>query len=976
MAITARTPKFASSASANSLTVDKPTGLQVGDFFVVAVGVDAEDHYTVTPPEGFGGGPFGYWVHSARSTNVHGEYYFWKWADAADVAAANFTIGLSVTKPCHAVAAAWTGMDTTEPFYDFSSAYDSGTDHVAACCDIVNDRTPGGSKIISVWFGDEACASVDATTAGVIASKIDSSTFNAGPNTTMSVVEGSIGAAAPFASAVNATGVERTTNVSCNSGHCSWVFKVAGISDRIVTLNKGGKNESYAVGYIRSANADYATARAGSGTLTSGTSDVYCGQDFVSGTTYYVYEGFFQADLRGLGADEVERMILRMTGVTYGITGHTFNERVYVVPDYGTITTADWIDLDDVGTTYPLVAEGKNFSVATPPAANNFVSCVVDVETLLENAVADDVTSFLIVSDRAVAGTAPSGTEYVKHNQYNGLIAYANLSTDLYYVGETAKISSYNTWFAEGIPRAGDLAVVSCLVGSSAVEPATPAGWTLIGHEVDAADKRFSVYYRVLSTDDELYGTLAATFGTDTGVYTGSMMFFTGVEEVPVGSTAHSNADAQTTIVTPTITPTRSTSLLLLLGAGDSPGFATSSFDRDTKVPSVENDNPAWTWATLAVGGAEGLVVGAFSRYGLTTATGAGAMGATETADQVWGYTIEISGEPSLEWGASSIEINDGDAETHHHTVNLVMTPVLSVAGETATPDGMCFSADGDTWSEWEDYAEEREYTLVGGADTYAVYVKFREYYEDEWWESEAASDTIDLAVPGWITALTINDGAESTDTNPVTLGISVFTSEADSPTHMCFSSDGLEWTDWEAFAITKEWTLPGQEDYPEEVHTVYCKVAEEGLESLPFSDDINLAVVWDTSFVVNNGDATTKSRTLRVDITAENTTGTDIGLMILDTEEFNPSDPYLYEPNQPAEDPDHLSVGYTVLSFGDHGLVVLYEDEYENIWVDFAAIEVLKSVAKRRGVLRVHSLVKRSPKRGVKRIAPRVKRK
>lgn len=85
MSFTLRNAQGATATGSTTLTITKPTGLTVGDLMVATIGKD--DDPSVTGPSG--------WVNEAEASGTAGNdnngSIWWKVADAADVAASNFT---------------------------------------------------------------------------------------------------------------------------------------------------------------------------------------------------------------------------------------------------------------------------------------------------------------------------------------------------------------------------------------------------------------------------------------------------------------------------------------------------------------------------------------------------------------------------------------------------------------------------------------------------------------------------------------------------------------------------------------------------------------------------------------------------------------------------------------------------------------------------------------------------------------------
>lgn len=149
------------------------------------------------------------------------------------------------------------------------------------------------------------------------------------------------------------------------------------------------------------------------------------------------------------------------------------------------------------------------------------------------------------------------------------------------------------------------------------------------------------------------------------------------------------------------------------------------------------------------------------------------------------------------------------------------------------------------------DYAGEYDqHGIVENPDTAA--------YQDRFfiWDATALSFG-DFALL-WVTSLVINAGAASTDDNDVTLTIAA-TADGVAPDDMAFSGDGATWGAWEAYATSRAYQLPAQDDEDPHVCTVYVKFRAGAEESEAVSDSITLQIDWSyLSCRVNGGEAAT----------------------------------------------------------------------------------------------------------------------
>lgn len=112
--------------------------------------------------------------------------------------------------------------------------------------------------------------------------------------------------------------------------------------------------------------------------------------------------------------------------------------------------------------------------------------------------------------------------------------------------------------------------------------------------------------------------------------------------------------------------------------------------------------------------------------------------------------------------------------------------------------------------------------------------------------------------LPQWTTSISINAGASSTDDNDVVLALSAAVTihgESQTVDQMCFSDDGVTYGAWEAYATSRAYQLPAQDDADPHTCTVYAKfrVTEDGedYDSEAVSDSITLEVDWTNSMSV-----------------------------------------------------------------------------------------------------------------------------
>ena len=108
MAISLRSVGASPGANSSNCVITKPAGLAVGDFMLAHV-VNKATSGTITPPAN--------WTIVGAQSNTASSCsaLFYKFADAADVAASTFTFTLGTTGRNRGEMAAWLGVDTSNP---------------------------------------------------------------------------------------------------------------------------------------------------------------------------------------------------------------------------------------------------------------------------------------------------------------------------------------------------------------------------------------------------------------------------------------------------------------------------------------------------------------------------------------------------------------------------------------------------------------------------------------------------------------------------------------------------------------------------------------------------------------------------------------------------------------------------------------------------------------------------------------------
>lgn len=184
---------------------------------------------------------------------------------------------------------------------------------------------------------------------------------------------------------------------------------------------------------------------------------------------------------------------------------------------------------------------------------------------------------------------------------------------------------------------------------------------------------------------------------------------------------------------------------------------------------------------------------------------------------------------------AGFITINGEAAYVATTTVTLALSATDATSGVTE----MRLSNDDITYTEWQTYVTSKPWNLQDGDGVKTVHVQFKDRLE---WIS-TYSDTIVLdtvpptgfvAIAGGATYINSTEVALTLSANDATSGV----------TQMRFSNDNTTWSNWEAYAASKAWTLPS-EDGIKRVFVQYRDNA--GLVSL-YSDSITLDMTSPTA--------------------------------------------------------------------------------------------------------------------------------
>ncbi len=175
-----------------------------------------------------------------------------------------------------------------------------------------------------------------------------------------------------------------------------------------------------------------------------------------------------------------------------------------------------------------------------------------------------------------------------------------------------------------------------------------------------------------------------------------------------------------------------------------------------------------------------------------------------------------------------AIVINDNRSVTNSPGVTLALTWNDGAGSGTAR---MRFSNDGATWTAWEPLAATRAYTLPAGEGYKTVRVQFLDRTNIK---SAVYSDYIRVDTIPPTGSIVINNGASSTKTPSVTLGLTWSDGTGSGVSRMRFSDNGATWTPWEALKATRAYTLPAGAGY----HTVRVQYLDGGSNHSPVYND------------------------------------------------------------------------------------------------------------------------------------------
>ncbi|WP_419876009.1 Ig-like domain-containing protein [Candidatus Pristimantibacillus sp. PTI5] len=152
---------------------------------------------------------------------------------------------------------------------------------------------------------------------------------------------------------------------------------------------------------------------------------------------------------------------------------------------------------------------------------------------------------------------------------------------------------------------------------------------------------------------------------------------------------------------------------------------------------------------------------------------------------------------------SGSLIINSNAASVKAAEVTLSITNTDdTVVGGTK----MRFSNDGVNWSTWEDTAATKQWSLTSGDGAKTVWLELQDGLGNT--TGNPISDSIMLDGTAPTGTLNINHGDVVTASASVELNVTSTDGSGVAGTEMRFSNDGSSWSDWEAAASNKSWSL------------------------------------------------------------------------------------------------------------------------------------------------------------------------
>jgi uncharacterized protein (AIM24 family) len=220
---------------------------------------------------------------------------------------------------------------------------------------------------------------------------------------------------------------------------------------------------------------------------------------------------------------------------------------------------------------------------------------------------------------------------------------------------------------------------------------------------------------------------------------------------------------------------------------------------------------------------------------------------------------------------SGTIIINNGDAYTNNHSVNLMLS---MDDGNGSGLNQARFSNDYSVWSAWEPYTASKTWELAAGTGSRIVYVQFTDNAGNIAIEDDAI--VVDMQPPNG--TITIESDAAYTNDTHVLLTLSASDSGGASVSHMRFSNNGTMWSSWIPYSTSSAWTMDTG-DGTKQVYVQYKDSA--GNQSSSSSDTIILDTVPPGgSITINDGDAYAGSASVSLSLSAEDGSGSGVSQM------------------------------------------------------------------------------------------------
>ena len=204
----------------------------------------------------------------------------------------------------------------------------------------------------------------------------------------------------------------------------------------------------------------------------------------------------------------------------------------------------------------------------------------------------------------------------------------------------------------------------------------------------------------------------------------------------------------------------------------------------------------------------------------------------TKTPFTLQGSAISQTLEPSCPYETTpptgTILINNNRSATNTPNVTLALT--WDDGGGSGVVR-MRFSDDGSHWTAWETLLATRAYTLPGADGYKTVRVQYLDKMNNR---SAVFNDFIRLDTTPPTGSIIINNGASTTTSQSVTLGLAWTDGAGAGVTRMRFSDNGSTWTSWTPIAASRAHTLPAGLGY----HTVRVQYLDGANNSSPVYND------------------------------------------------------------------------------------------------------------------------------------------